>query len=103
VVARSGAGTVAELTALGKTCVLVPYPYSAGGEQRVAARTLAAQGAAVMLDGDEATPDHLRHTLRTLLADPARRAAMAHAAAGYGRPDAADRVVAEILAVAAKG
>ncbi|MEH1127006.1 UDP-N-acetylglucosamine--N-acetylmuramyl-(pentapeptide) pyrophosphoryl-undecaprenol N-acetylglucosamine transferase [Micromonospora sp. CPCC 206061] len=103
VIARSGAGTVAELTALGKTCVLVPYPYSAGGEQRVAARTLAAQGAAVMLDGDEATPEHLRHTLRALLADPARRAAMARAAAGYGRPDAADRVVAEILAVAARG
>ncbi|WP_173085176.1 UDP-N-acetylglucosamine--N-acetylmuramyl-(pentapeptide) pyrophosphoryl-undecaprenol N-acetylglucosamine transferase [Phytohabitans rumicis] len=102
VIARSGAGTVAELTALGKTCVLVPYPYSAGGEQRVAARTLAAQGAAVMLDGAEATPEQLRHTIRALLADPARRAAMAHAAAGYGRPDAADRVVAEILAVAAR-
>ncbi|BCB76840.1 UDP-N-acetylglucosamine--N-acetylmuramyl-(pentapeptide) pyrophosphoryl-undecaprenol N-acetylglucosamine transferase [Phytohabitans flavus] len=103
VVARSGAGTVAELTALGKTCVLVPYPYSAGGEQRIAARTLAAKGAAIMLDGDEATPDRLRDTIRGLLANPAHRVAMARAAAEHGRPDAADRVVAEVLAAAARG
>jgi len=105
VVARSGAGTVAELTALGKACVLVPYPVSAGDEQRITARHLAADGAAVMLDGDEATPEHLRATVAGLLADPRRRAAMAQAAAAHGRPDAAGRVVTEILTVAtgAKG
>ena len=103
VVARSGAGTVAELTALGKACILIPYPYSAGGEQRVTARTLAADGAAVMLDGEEATAERLRSSLEMLLVDPQRRMAMSAAAARHGRPDAADRVVAEILAVAARG
>jgi UDP-N-acetylglucosamine--N-acetylmuramyl-(pentapeptide) pyrophosphoryl-undecaprenol N-acetylglucosamine transferase len=101
VVARSGAGTVAELTALGKAAILVPYPHSAGGEQRVTARHLAEAGAAAMLDGPTATPENLRHEIMTLLTDPQRRAAMAHTAAGEGRPDAADRVVAEILAIAA--
>ena len=103
VVARSGAGTVAELTALGKACILVPYPHAAADEQRVTARHLAQQNAAVMLDGDEATPDHLRDTLRSLLADPPRRDALARAAAAHGRPTAADQVVTEILTAAAGG
>ncbi|NMO54578.1 UDP-N-acetylglucosamine--N-acetylmuramyl-(pentapeptide) pyrophosphoryl-undecaprenol N-acetylglucosamine transferase [Actinoplanes sp. TBRC 11911] len=103
VVGRSGAGTVAELTALGKACILIPYPVSAGDEQRITARTLAADGAAVMLDQETATPENLRHSIEMLLADPQRRQAMAAAAARHGRPDAADRVVAEILAVTAGG
>jgi UDP-N-acetylglucosamine--N-acetylmuramyl-(pentapeptide) pyrophosphoryl-undecaprenol N-acetylglucosamine transferase len=102
VVARSGAGTVAELTALGKACVLVPYPHAAGDEQRITARHLAQHGAAVMLDGDEATPEHLRGTLSALLADPQRRAALARAATTHGRPAAADQVVTEILTAAAR-
>lgn len=102
VVARSGAGTVAELTALGKAAILIPYPHSAGGEQRVTARHLAQAGAVAMLDGPTATPENLRHEIMTLLSDPQHRATMAHTAAGQGRPDAADRVVAEILAIAAR-
>ena len=100
VVARSGAGTVAELTALGKACILIPWPVSAGDEQRITARHLANEGAAIMLDGDTATPDHLRSAITTLLADPGRRAALSQAAAAHGRPDAASRVVTEILATA---
>ncbi|GAA1656347.1 UDP-N-acetylglucosamine--N-acetylmuramyl-(pentapeptide) pyrophosphoryl-undecaprenol N-acetylglucosamine transferase [Actinoplanes couchii] len=101
VVARSGAGTVAELTALGKACILIPYPVSAGDEQRITARHLSASGAAVMLDGDTATPERLHASVSELLLDPQRRAGMAQAAAAQGRPDAADRVVTEILTAAA--
>jgi UDP-N-acetylglucosamine--N-acetylmuramyl-(pentapeptide) pyrophosphoryl-undecaprenol N-acetylglucosamine transferase len=101
VVARSGAGTVAELTALGKAAILVPYPVSAGDEQRITARHLAHHGAAVMLDGDQATPHHLHTAITALLADPARRTAMSQTAATRGRPDAAARVVTEILTVSA--
>jgi UDP-N-acetylglucosamine--N-acetylmuramyl-(pentapeptide) pyrophosphoryl-undecaprenol N-acetylglucosamine transferase len=102
VVARSGAGTVAELMALGKACVLVPYPFAAADEQRVTARHLAAAGAAVMLDGPTATPEALRDAVQGLLADPHRRAAIAEAARAHGRPDAADHVVAELLAITAR-
>ncbi|SDT70062.1 UDP-N-acetylglucosamine--N-acetylmuramyl-(pentapeptide) pyrophosphoryl-undecaprenol N-acetylglucosamine transferase [Actinoplanes derwentensis] len=101
VVARSGAGTVAELTALGKASILIPYPVSAGDEQRVTARHLAAAGAAVMLDGAEATPEQLHAQITMLLSDPQRRAEMSRSAATHGRPDAAARVVTEILTVAA--
>jgi UDP-N-acetylglucosamine--N-acetylmuramyl-(pentapeptide) pyrophosphoryl-undecaprenol N-acetylglucosamine transferase len=102
VVARSGAGTVAELTALGKACVLVPYPFSAADEQRVTARHLAAAQAAIMLDGPTATPEDLRNSIGALLADPRGRAAMAQSARAHGRPEAADNVVAELLAVTAR-
>ena len=101
VVARSGAGTVAELTALGKASILIPYPVSAGDEQRITARHLAQQGAAIMLDGDEATPGHLRAAITGLLADSGRRVAMSREAAARGRPGAADQVVTEILTAAA--
>jgi len=102
VVCRSGAGTIAELTALGKACILVPYPFAAADEQRVTARHLAQHGAAIMLDGVDATPQRLATTIRELLADQPRRAALAAAAATHGRPDAADSVVAEILSAAAR-
>jgi UDP-N-acetylglucosamine--N-acetylmuramyl-(pentapeptide) pyrophosphoryl-undecaprenol N-acetylglucosamine transferase len=101
VVARSGAGTVAELTALGKASILIPYPVSAGDEQRITARHLEREGAAAMLDGDQATAEHLRAAITGLLADNARRTAMAQAATAHGRPDAANRVVTEILTVSA--
>jgi UDP-N-acetylglucosamine--N-acetylmuramyl-(pentapeptide) pyrophosphoryl-undecaprenol N-acetylglucosamine transferase len=101
VVARSGAGTVAELTALGKASILIPYPVSAGDEQRITARHLAQQGAAVMLDGDQATPDQLRAAITDLLTDSERRIAMSREATTHGRPDAADHVVTEILTAAA--
>ncbi|WP_305790242.1 UDP-N-acetylglucosamine--N-acetylmuramyl-(pentapeptide) pyrophosphoryl-undecaprenol N-acetylglucosamine transferase [Symbioplanes lichenis] len=101
VVARAGAGTVAELTALGKASVLIPYPVSAGDEQRHTARHLAQTGAAVMLDKETATPERLRAALGELLADPHRRAAMSQAATAQGRPDAAGRVVTEILTISA--
>jgi len=78
----------------------VPYPHSAGDEQRITARHLAQQGAAVMLDGDQATPDRLSDAVTTLLTDLPRRAAMSRAATAQGRPDAAGRVVTEILSVA---
>lgn len=101
VVARSGAGTVAELTALGKACILVPYPHAAADEQRITARHLAEQHAAIMLDGEAATPAHLHDAITSLLAEPHRRTALAGAAKAHGRPDAAAQVVTEILAVAA--
>jgi UDP-N-acetylglucosamine--N-acetylmuramyl-(pentapeptide) pyrophosphoryl-undecaprenol N-acetylglucosamine transferase len=55
-----------------------------------------------MLDGSDATPERLLATIRDLLADGSSRAAMSAASAKHGRPDAADKVVAEILSAAAQ-
>jgi UDP-N-acetylglucosamine--N-acetylmuramyl-(pentapeptide) pyrophosphoryl-undecaprenol N-acetylglucosamine transferase len=88
VVARSGASTLAELTAIGKPAVLIPLMTAAGGEQQRNADTLADAGAAVSLASENATPDQLRATLLALVGDAARRQAMADAARSLGRPDA---------------
>ncbi|MDD1063976.1 UDP-N-acetylglucosamine--N-acetylmuramyl-(pentapeptide) pyrophosphoryl-undecaprenol N-acetylglucosamine transferase [Streptomyces cocklensis] len=99
VISRSGAGTLAELTALGKPAVFIPLASSAGNEQAHNARHLEESGAAVALLG-EVTADTLRDAAGPLLTDPARRAAMADRARAHGRPDAADRLVDVILSAA---
>lgn len=99
VVSRSGAGTVAELTALGKPAVLIPLASSAGGEQEHNARHLHNAGAAVaLLDG--VSPDSLREAVGPLLTDPDRRADIAERARSHGRPDAAEVLVDVVLSVA---
>jgi UDP-N-acetylglucosamine--N-acetylmuramyl-(pentapeptide) pyrophosphoryl-undecaprenol N-acetylglucosamine transferase len=102
VISRSGAGTIAELTALGKAAVFVPLATSAGNEQVHNARHLREAGAAVALLG-EVTPEDLRDAVGPLLADPDMRAAMAQQARSAGRPDAADRLVDVLLSVVADG
>ncbi|MFI9784312.1 undecaprenyldiphospho-muramoylpentapeptide beta-N-acetylglucosaminyltransferase [Kitasatospora sp. NPDC051984] len=99
VVSRSGAGTLAELTALGKAAVFVPLASAAGNEQAHNAAHLEQAGAAVALLGT-VTPDDLRSALGPLLEDDARRAAMAARAREHGRPDAAERLVDVLLSVA---
>lgn len=96
VISRSGAGTIAELTALGKASVLIPLASSAGGEQAYNARHLAEAGAAVALLAD-VTADSLGAAVAPLLAQPQRRAAIAQQARRLGRPDAADRLVDVVL------
>ncbi|MFJ2170585.1 UDP-N-acetylglucosamine--N-acetylmuramyl-(pentapeptide) pyrophosphoryl-undecaprenol N-acetylglucosamine transferase [Streptomyces griseofuscus] len=100
VVSRSGAGTLAELTALGKPAVFVPLASSAGNEQVHNARHLEQAGAAVALTG-EVTAAQLRTAVGPLLADARLRWGMAERARAYGRSDAADRLVDEILSAAA--
>ncbi|WP_199191742.1 UDP-N-acetylglucosamine--N-acetylmuramyl-(pentapeptide) pyrophosphoryl-undecaprenol N-acetylglucosamine transferase [Amycolatopsis sp. CA-126428] len=102
VISRSGAGTIAELTALGLPSVLIPLVSSAGGEQAHNARHLAEAGAASALLG-EVTATALREALEPLLADPARRQEMATKAREHGRPDAGDRLVDLVLDRAGAG
>ncbi|MEH1012697.1 UDP-N-acetylglucosamine--N-acetylmuramyl-(pentapeptide) pyrophosphoryl-undecaprenol N-acetylglucosamine transferase [Micromonospora sp. CPCC 206060] len=103
VVARSGAGTVAELTALGKACVFIPLIPTGGDEQRRTARHLAEAGAARVLAGPDATPDNLRNEVLTLLRDPQWREQLAEAARRHGRPDAAAAVTRELIDAAREG
>ena len=95
VVARSG-GSVAELAALGKPAILVPYPYATADHQRKNAREMVAGGAALLVDDAELSGDLLGSLVAELLGDRARLAAMAAASAALGRPDAARRVADQI-------
>jgi UDP-N-acetylglucosamine--N-acetylmuramyl-(pentapeptide) pyrophosphoryl-undecaprenol N-acetylglucosamine transferase len=100
VIARSGAGTTAELTALGKPAILIPLVPTGGDEQRRTARHLAESGAARMLTGPDATPERLRDELLALLKDPQERERLAAGARRLGRPDAAERVAGEVIGAA---
>jgi UDP-N-acetylglucosamine--N-acetylmuramyl-(pentapeptide) pyrophosphoryl-undecaprenol N-acetylglucosamine transferase len=99
-VARAG-GSIFEIAAHGRPAILVPYPFAAGDHQAANARWMAQAGAAVVIPDAELTPERLAHEVAALLADPPRLAAMAAASARLARPDAAQRVAAELLAAAA--
>lgn len=87
VLARSGAGTVAELACLRKPSILVPLPSSAGDHQRHNALALAGPGAALCLEEGPDFEAQLAAALRNFAGDPARAAALEAAFAGAGLPD----------------
>ncbi len=99
VIGRAGAGTVAELAALGKPSILIPLPGTGGDEQTLNARVLAEAGAAVLLPQEQLTADRLVAEVRKLI-ESGRVDEMARAAKGHGQCDAADRLAREILALA---
>ncbi len=92
VVCRSGATTCAELQAAGRASILVPFARSADDHQRVNARAMAAAGAARVIEEAELSGAALAAAIGELLAAPSRLLAMAAAARGMGRGDAAARV-----------
>ncbi len=99
VVARSG-GSVFEIAAHGRPAILVPYPHAAADHQTGNARWMADAGAAVVLADDALTAESLREQVDTLLGDRNRLGAMASASAALARPDAAERIAAEVVAAA---
>ena len=92
VVGRSGASTVAELTASGVPSLLVPLSGSPGDHQTRNARVLVDAGAAILVADAECNASRLDAELSPLLAEPSRLQAMGKAALKLGRPDAADRL-----------
>ena len=98
-VARAG-GSIFEIAAHGRPAVLIPYPHAAADHQTGNARWMEEAGAAVVIADADLTPQRLRAEVDGLLAEPERLAAMGRASAALARPDAAQRVAAELLAAA---
>ncbi|MFI2363447.1 undecaprenyldiphospho-muramoylpentapeptide beta-N-acetylglucosaminyltransferase [Promicromonospora sp. NPDC019610] len=92
VVCRSGAGSVAELAALGIPAVYVPLPIG-NGEQRLNAAPLVEAGGGLLVDDADVTPAWVAQNVPTLLADRERLGVMAKAAGSAGTSDGAARVV----------
>jgi UDP-N-acetylglucosamine--N-acetylmuramyl-(pentapeptide) pyrophosphoryl-undecaprenol N-acetylglucosamine transferase len=92
VIARSGASTVAELAAIGRPSILVPYPYAADDHQTANARAFAASGACMVMPHAAFSAPALADQLTELLSTPRRLTEMAAAAHVCGRPDAAARL-----------
>jgi UDP-N-acetylglucosamine--N-acetylmuramyl-(pentapeptide) pyrophosphoryl-undecaprenol N-acetylglucosamine transferase len=97
VLCRSGASTVAEITAAGKPAVFVPFPYAADDHQRQNAEALERAGAAVVLEETRLDDVWVVDTVQALLDDPQRLHRMSAAARSLSHPDAA-RQIAEMAA-----
>ncbi|MDR4500465.1 MAG: undecaprenyldiphospho-muramoylpentapeptide beta-N-acetylglucosaminyltransferase [Nitrospirales bacterium] len=72
VVARSGAGTLAELAVCGKPSILVPYPHATHNHQEHNARAVEQTGAAVVILEAELTGQRLAHEIERLMSHPER-------------------------------
>ena len=97
VVSRSGAGTVSELSAIGRPGILVPLPNALDQDQAVNALVLEKAGGAIRLLQRDFTPDRLAAEIDALAADPGRLSAMAQGAKSIGVLDAADRLADLVL------
>lgn len=85
-ICRSGAITVAEITAAGVAAILFPLPWFVADEQRANARFLADRGAGIALEQLETKPAELAAVLRGLTRERLRD--MANKAHALGKPDA---------------
>ena len=92
VIARAGASTVAEITAVGRPSILVPYPHATDDHQSANARAVEDVGAAWVIPQPKFTPEALAERLSDLLAAPETLREAAARAQVAGRPEAAARL-----------
>jgi UDP-N-acetylglucosamine--N-acetylmuramyl-(pentapeptide) pyrophosphoryl-undecaprenol N-acetylglucosamine transferase len=100
VLARAGAVTVAEISAIGRAAIFVPFPHAADDHQAKNATALAELGGAVCIRQEAADEVRLATEITSLLADDARRVRMADAAREHGRPHAANDIAKDLLELA---
>src|SRR3989344_5106849 len=99
VVGRSGANTVYELAMMGKVAVLVPLPWSAGGEQQKNAAWLAQHGSARVVNQKQVNAQDLANTIETLWADHKQMQQRALNFANKIPGDGAKRMLAQLETV----
>ncbi|MBI3810494.1 MAG: UDP-N-acetylglucosamine--N-acetylmuramyl-(pentapeptide) pyrophosphoryl-undecaprenol N-acetylglucosamine transferase [Nitrospirae bacterium] len=99
IVSRSGATTVAEITACGKPAVLIPFPHAVHGHQERNARVLERAGAAHVIVDARLSDDVLAGAILALLARPDRLREMERCSKSLGQGDAAERIVSECRAL----
>ncbi len=93
VISRAGATTLAELTALGKPAILVPYPHAAGRHQEFNALKLREMGAAQVVLDHEMSGETLGRQIRDLALNTAGLKEMQRASKGLGTPEACAKIV----------
>jgi UDP-N-acetylglucosamine--N-acetylmuramyl-(pentapeptide) pyrophosphoryl-undecaprenol N-acetylglucosamine transferase len=102
-ISRAGASTLAEITAIGRASILMPYPYHRDQHQEANARCLVRRGAGLLVrDRIEISRNApaLLEALSPLTTDGVFRRTLADAAREAGRCDAADRIAEHILSPA---
>lgn len=95
VLCRSGAMTVAEVSAVGLPAIFVPLPHG-NGEQALNANPVVAAGGGVLIPDEQLTPEWVAATVVPLVADRQRLAAMSAATLSTGHREA-DVVLARMV------
>jgi UDP-N-acetylglucosamine--N-acetylmuramyl-(pentapeptide) pyrophosphoryl-undecaprenol N-acetylglucosamine transferase len=99
IVARSGATTLAEISALGKPALLVPYPYAAADEQTANASSLVEAGAALMIADKDLDEPEFTEKLDRLITDKALRETMSAACLAQGSAQARSELAQLVIAM----
>jgi UDP-N-acetylglucosamine--N-acetylmuramyl-(pentapeptide) pyrophosphoryl-undecaprenol N-acetylglucosamine transferase len=98
VICRAGATTLAEVTACGKACIFIPFPFATDDHQMKNAQALVEKGAGFMLLNKDLTGERLALMIRELMEDRERLKMVGVCARKLARPDAAKIIVDEMLA-----
>lgn len=96
VVSRAGASTLAEISALGKPAILIPYPYATANHQVINAKELEANNSAIVILDQEASKK-LVPTILELIENNKMLNTLSQNILRFGKPDAANRIAKEIL------
>ena len=100
VVCRSGATTLAELTAARRPSILIPLPTATDDHQRKNAEALVARGAARMVEQRDLTGTRMADEILSLAADAEARRRISDAAGQMAKPDAARVIVDKVIDLA---
>jgi UDP-N-acetylglucosamine--N-acetylmuramyl-(pentapeptide) pyrophosphoryl-undecaprenol N-acetylglucosamine transferase len=92
-VCRAGASTLAELAAVGRAAILVPYPFAANNHQEFNARFLTAAGAAELILNKDFTGEAFAGKINQFLTEPEHLANLEAASRQLARPEAAKEIV----------
>lgn len=101
-VSRAGALTLTELSIAGIPAILIPYPYAAGQHQLNNARVLEEQGAAMVIEEKNLTPEKLFADIFYLLNNPEPLQIMQKNMLAWANPQAAHEVVNSLIEIANK-
>lgn len=97
-IGRAGATTIAELTAVGRPALLIPFPQAADDHQTHNARSMVDAGAAQVLPQTDTTPAQLAAAIAALCRDRAQLQRMSEHSRALGRPAAAVAIAEYVLA-----
>jgi UDP-N-acetylglucosamine--N-acetylmuramyl-(pentapeptide) pyrophosphoryl-undecaprenol N-acetylglucosamine transferase len=96
VISRAGASSVADIAAIGRPAILVPYPHAAADHQSANARGLGQAGGAIVIPQSKLAAGTLSEQIAAVLTNPEGAEQMARAALGCGAPEA-PRTLADMV------
>ncbi|MFH1460806.1 MAG: undecaprenyldiphospho-muramoylpentapeptide beta-N-acetylglucosaminyltransferase [Patescibacteria group bacterium] len=99
IVSRAGAGTISEIAICAKPSILIPLPQSAGDHQRSNAFAYAQAGAATVVEQSNLTPNIFLGEIIQILDNPELKQKMAANAKNFSQPEAAIKIVQELIEI----